>query len=90
MPGGDRTGPLGLGPGTGWGRGFCSGFGSQGFYYGGRGRGFGRGFGFRRFWGAPPVSPVDEASALKSQISAMEDALSAAKKYLGEIEAEKK
>jgi hypothetical protein len=90
MPRGDRTGPLGLGPGTGWGRGFCSGSGAPGFNYGGRGRGFGRGFGFRRFWGAPSFSPVDEASALKSQISAMEDALSAAKKYLGEIEAEKK
>lgn len=23
MPGFDRTGPLGMGPGTGWGRGFC-------------------------------------------------------------------
>ncbi len=75
MPGGDRTGPLGLGPGTGWGRGPCFGFGAPGFYYGGRGRGFGRGFGFRRFWGAPPVPPVDEASLLKSQISAMEKCL---------------
>ncbi len=24
MPGGDRTGPLGQGPYTGWGRGFCT------------------------------------------------------------------
>ncbi|HET6421932.1 MAG TPA: DUF5320 domain-containing protein [Geobacteraceae bacterium] len=90
MPGGDRTGPLGLGPGTSWGKGPCFGFGSPGFYYGGRGRGFGRGFGFRHFWGAPPVSPVDEVSLLKSQISAMENALAEARKHLNEIETEKK
>jgi hypothetical protein len=87
MPGGDRTGPLGPGPGSGWGKGLCSGFGAPGSFFGGRGRGFGRGFGFRRFWGAPPVN---EVSFLKNRISAMEDALSAAKKYLGEIETEKK
>jgi hypothetical protein len=89
MPGGDRTGPLGLGPGTGWGRGPCFGFGAPGLSYGGRGREFGRGFGFRRFWGAPPVSSADEASFLKRQISALEDALSTARKHLSEIEAEK-
>ena len=36
------------------------------------------------------VSPVDEASLLKNQISAMENALAEARKYLSEIEAEKK
>ena len=35
MPGGDRTGPQGLGPGTGWGRGPC-------------GTGMRRCFGYRR------------------------------------------
>jgi hypothetical protein len=90
MPRGDRTGPMGLGSGTGWGRGLCTGFGAPGFSYGGRGRGrgFGRGFGFRNLWGAPPVLPIDEVSFLKRQISAMEDELSAAKKHLGEIQAE--
>lgn len=40
MPGGDRTGPRGLGPATGWGRGPC-------------GRGFrrARGFGFGKAMG---------------------------------------
>jgi hypothetical protein len=93
MPGGDRTGPLGLGPGTGWGRGLCSGFDVRGFFFGGRGRGFRRGFGgfgSGPLWGAPTVSQVDEASFLKSRISAMEDALTAARKQLSEIEAEKK
>lgn len=59
MPGGDRTGPMGGGPMTGWGRGFCSepeGPRFAGGGYGGRGRGFGRGgggggWGWRnRFW----------------------------------------
>ena len=45
MPGGDRTGPLGLGPGTGRALGYCYGYDSPG-YTKGPGRGFGRGFGF--------------------------------------------
>ena len=52
MPWGDRTGPLGLGPRTGRGLGFCSGFNSPGFTKGpgwGFGKGWGRGFG--RGWG---------------------------------------
>ncbi|RLI76297.1 hypothetical protein DRP04_12770 [Archaeoglobales archaeon] len=31
MPGGDRTGPWGMGPRTGRGAGFCSGYGMPGF-----------------------------------------------------------
>ena len=52
MPGGDRTGPLGLGPMTGRGLGYCSGSptpgymnGPRGVGYGGYGRGLGRGYG---------------------------------------------
>ncbi len=48
MPGGDRTGPLGAGPLTGRGAGFCRGAGQPGFYTrGGRGRGVNRPFGGR-------------------------------------------
>lgn len=58
MPYGDRTGPSGMGPLTGRGFGYCSGFDHPGYAVGsgrafgrgmGRGfnRGFGRGFGFR-------------------------------------------
>ncbi|NMC20049.1 MAG: DUF5320 domain-containing protein [Thermogutta sp.] len=52
MPGGDRTGPLGLGPMTGRAAGYCAGFGipgyvnspyGRGFWGWGRGRGGGRG-----------------------------------------------
>ncbi|MFC1676172.1 DUF5320 domain-containing protein [Planctomycetota bacterium] len=57
MPGGDRTGPAGMGPMTGRAAGFCAGFGVPGYanpvggrgYFGqGRGRGMGRGRGFGR------------------------------------------
>lgn len=45
MPGGDRTGPLGAGPRTGRGAGFCAGYETAGFDnpVGGRGFGVGRG-----------------------------------------------
>lgn len=46
MPFGDRTGPLGLGPRTGRGSGYCAGFGAPGsanLLPGGTGFGFGRG-----------------------------------------------
>ena len=69
MPGGDRTGPGGMGPMTGRGAGYCAGYpaprymnsvgGRSGFGYGrgfgrGRGRGFGRGQGFR--WAVSPYA----------------------------------
>ncbi|HHX24801.1 MAG: DUF5320 domain-containing protein [Tepidanaerobacteraceae bacterium] len=56
MPRGDRTGPVGYGPMTGRGAGFCAGFPVPGYFnsvcrgFRGRGRGFGfygRGQGFR-------------------------------------------
>lgn len=52
MPFGDQTGPRGLGPRTGRGLGYCSGYSYPGYrnpYGFGWGRGFGRGFG--RGWG---------------------------------------
>jgi hypothetical protein len=63
MPGGDGTGPAGMGPMTGRAAGFCAGYpvpcyanpiGGRGYWGrgrgrgGGRGRGFGRGFGWAR------------------------------------------
>lgn len=73
MPGGDRTGPAGMGPMTGRAAGFCAGYSVPGYanpiggrglgFGGGRGFGFGRGLGlgFRggRGWGvAPYAAPV--------------------------------
>ncbi|NLV31284.1 MAG: DUF5320 domain-containing protein [Acidobacteria bacterium] len=49
MPGGDRTGPMGMGSMTGRAAGYCAGFGAPGYAQPGPGRGFGygrgRGFG---------------------------------------------
>ena len=49
MPGGDRTGPMGMGPMTGRAAGFCAGYNIPGYMnpYGGRGMGFGRAMGGR-------------------------------------------
>ncbi len=58
MPRGDRTGPMGYGPMTGRGMGYCAGYAGPGYtnpgfgyrgFGGGWGRGFGRGYG--RGWG---------------------------------------
>jgi len=58
MPGGDRTGPMGIGPMTGRAAGYCAGYSAPGYInpiYGrgefGYGRGRGRGFGRGRGWG---------------------------------------
>ena len=55
MPGGDRTGPTGMGPMTGRAAGYCAGFPVPGYAnpLGGRGMGWGmgRGRGFGRGWG---------------------------------------
>ena len=64
MPGGDRTGPMGMGPMTGRAAGYCAGYPAPGFMnpYGGRGfggRGGGRGWRHGYYatglpgWGAP-------------------------------------
>jgi hypothetical protein len=45
MPGGDRTGPMGMGPMTGRGAGFCGGAGAPGFMSRMAGAFFGRGRG---------------------------------------------
>jgi len=47
MPGGDRTGPWGMGPMTGRAAGLCAGYGMPGYANPIRGRGFGMGFGGR-------------------------------------------
>ena len=51
MPGGDRTGPMGMGAMTGRGTGFCAGFGMPGYVNQAPGRGFGMGFGRDRGFG---------------------------------------
>ncbi len=45
MPRGDATGPMGMGPMTGRGAGYCAGYGMPGYMNNISGRGFGMGFG---------------------------------------------
>lgn len=62
MPGFDRTGPLGQGPMTGRGMGYCG----KGFS---RGRGFGMG---RRFF-QPRLSEKEEKEILQEELKAIEE-----------------
>ena len=81
MPRGDRTGPMGMGPMTGRGAGFCAGFNVPGFMNAVSGRGgmgFGRGRGRGSVWAwdgiwlaisvcSVPNPQVDELSNLRYQ-----------------------
>ena len=82
MPGGDGTGPMGMGPMTGRAAGYCAGNSVPGYMTpgpgrgfgmgGGRGRRFGRalGLGFRgwRGWGGyPPYSDTPQAARAGGQ-----------------------
>ena len=100
MPGGDRTGPMGAGPMTGRGAGFCAGYPTAGYGNYGRGRGFfgcggGRG---RRHWfhatglpgrmRAPVYGAADlqvEKQALKDQLGALQSELDLVKRRLSEL-----
>jgi len=99
MPGGDGTGPYGLGPGTGRGRGFCLGYPGPGFLSSGFGRGFGRG-GWRNWqmmsgnsfmpgypgnFGFKVISPVDELEYLKAEKEALERQHSNLKNVIDDI-----
>lgn len=50
MPRGDGTGPMGMGPMSGRGAGFCAGYGVPGYANPAPGRGFGMGFGRGRWF----------------------------------------
>jgi len=73
MPRFDGMGPLGQGPGTGWGRGPC-----------GAGRGYGRDYGFRRF-----LNRTEERDMLKDEAGVLEQELKAIKERLAEIRTKK-
>lgn len=97
MPGGDRTGPLGQGPRTGGGFGYCNenqGIG-RGFRRGfarGLGRGFGRGRAFFGGYGAQlrPYRQADEVTELKDYAKNLEEELKEIKNEITEIEKNKK
>lgn len=83
MPRFDGTGPLGLGPSTGWGMGPCG----VGMGMGWR-RGFGRGFG--RFWKfGYQITKKEEKEVLEEEVEILEDELKAIKERLAEIKGQK-
>jgi hypothetical protein len=103
MPGFDRGGPAGQGPGAGWGRGLCfSQAGGRRFsltgalwgvgpggtpWGGGRGRCFGgRGRRLWPSWDIAPVSPSDEAEALKARLSAAKQEIAAMEARLSQLD----
>lgn len=97
MPRGDRTGPEGMGPMTGRGMGYCSGYPAPGY---GRGRGFYRmGMAFRRGWGnwrrpawgpaygwEPDYEPVDERELLEQEAGYLKRQLDAVQDRLNKLE----
>jgi len=93
MPRYNGTGPLGFGPGTGWGLGPCgAGMGwRRGFS-----RGLGGGFGWKRFGNYPldssyqtPITRKKEAEILKEETEVLEEELNAIKTRLNELEGQK-
>lgn len=89
MPGGDGTGPAGLGPMTGRAAGYCAGFPAPGYMspmpgrgWGmgrgwGRGGGWGRGRGWRQWYyptGTVGAPPVYGAAPYNAQLSAEQEA----------------
>ncbi len=82
MPRGDGTGPMGMGPMTGRGAGFCSGFANSGF-------GCGRGFRGRQTRFGYPVAVNYGASGgeeeLKAQVKYLEVQLERVNEQLGKL-----
>ncbi len=93
MPRGDGTGPVGMGPMSGRGAGFCAGYNMQGVANRGCGMGYGLGrrAGFRaagaRGWrGESTVMTGDDKKTLRRQVDVMQNQLDALKKRLDETE----
>ena len=97
MPRGDRTGPMGMGPKTGRGMGYCNGFAAPGAmnqagFAGGRGCGyrhmaFVAGMPGRARYGVPaaPGAAFDEKAALRSQAEALNAQLTQINQRLNDL-----
>lgn len=102
MPRGDRTGPMGMGPATGRGAGYCTGYAEDGYMSTRRGYGMGLGRGFRRMF-CQPGKPfrthsrywaynaplVDEKDYLNQQAEVLENQLKQVKDRLKTLNEEK-
>ena len=96
MPAGDKTGPLGQGPMTGRGLGYCAGYNTPGYanpkpkrFFR---RGFGRGFGWRAWDFAPieRVIPVQNIPITQPQQPTKEQEITMLENDAKVIEAEQK
>ncbi len=94
MPGGDGTGPLGYGPMTGRGAGYCAGYGAPGAF-GPLGRGRGRGRGLRpgpvAYYG-PGVAPLtgeQELQMLRDQAQQIQQSLEGVNRRISQLEQQK-
>ncbi|MHB1483790.1 MAG: DUF5320 domain-containing protein [Saccharofermentanales bacterium] len=90
MPRGDGTGPMGMGPATGRGAGFCTGYAAPG--YAGFGRrcgasGYGRGFNRWNYNAYEPV--IDEKKILSDQVDFLENELQLTKQRLSKFDVNK-
>ena len=100
MPRGDGRGPMGYGPKTGRGLGYCAGYNQPGYmnngFGGGRGfgRGYGRGYGiyggYRGYGGYYSLNNEEEKNVLNNQIRLLEEELKNAKNRLFQIKGQKK
>ena len=91
MPAGDRTGPLGRGPMTGRGAGYCGSGGSAigfGRGRGGVGRGFGRGYGFRAFETFSAPTREEQLEAMNAQATGLEQQLQRLREEIAKLDAE--
>lgn len=100
MPGGDRTGPLGAGPRTGRGMGYCSGYNLPGYASqtadlrsrfgigrGGGGRGWRNRFYATGIPGWVPPTPEQESANLKAQADSLKAQLEAIQKRIESLTA---
>lgn len=96
MPFGNRTGPLGQGPMTGRGLGYCAGYNRSGYAYPGLGRGwFGRGRGWGRAgygypawddWGYYPSAYPPAQPTAKEEMQILKEEAEILRKELADIE----
>jgi len=92
MPRGDGTGPMGMGPRTGRGAGYCAGYNMPGFANPGFGlgmawrRGRGGGFGWRNCQTWTPPTKEETLQALKDRSEWLKGQLDAINKRIEELE----
>lgn len=87
MPRGDATGPMGMGPRSGRGLGYCAAYNIPGFIPGmAWRRGWGGSFGWQNYLAWTPPKKEEMLQALKNQSEWLKDQLDAINKRIEELE----